>query len=152
MSTSWTSSTSWSLSTAIVEADVADAYDLAALSVDDLLIEQVAHHAQHPLVAVIGRQLLGAQIDSVEADRAHLIVAHGHPGPAATNQEAVDAFRVDGWHQGGVAHPSDAMALDVEDLEANQFGQEQEVGGGAGERGIHEEIPVDYGPRSVIPA
>ena len=47
-----------------LHGDVVDADHLAAVDVDDLLVEEVAVDAQHVLVVVIGNELLVAEMDS----------------------------------------------------------------------------------------
>ena len=103
----------------MLERDVGDAHHFAALRVDDLLVEQVAHQAQHVLVGVVGREHLVAQVDAVERDGADLIVADGQPGPAAADQEAVDADGVDQRDERGVFDHAEPAALQVIDLEAH---------------------------------
>ncbi len=49
-----------------VESDVGDAHHFAALAVDDLLVEQVAHQAQHVLVGVVRRELFVFEEDAFE--------------------------------------------------------------------------------------
>ena len=63
-----------------VERHVGDPDHLAALGVDNLLIQQVPHHPQHVLVGVVGREVLVFQVDAVEADGPDLIVPDGQPG------------------------------------------------------------------------
>ena len=67
-----------------VERDVGDAHHLAAVRVDDLLVEQVAHEPEHVLVVVVRRQLFVVEEEAVEADGAHLswrTVSHAQPPP-----------------------------------------------------------------------
>jgi len=49
-----------------VEGHVGDPDHLASLRIDDLLVEQIAHHAQHVLVGMIRRELLVLKIDAFQ--------------------------------------------------------------------------------------
>ena len=76
--------------------DVVDPHHLAAVDVDDLLVEEVARDAQHVLVVVVRDELLVVEADaSAEVDGADLVVADGEPGVRAAHQEAVDAGGMD---------------------------------------------------------
>jgi hypothetical protein len=114
-----------------LEGDVVDPDHLASLGVDDLLVEEVPHHAQHPDVVVVRDQLFVAEVDAVEGDGGDLIVADRPPVPFAADEELVDAHLVDPWRETGVPHPPDPAALQVVDLHAHQLGEkEQAVGHG----------------------
>ena len=63
------------------------------------------------------------RIDAVEGDGADLVVADGEPGPAAAYQVAIDAGRMDERNNGGVFDDAEFAALQVIDLEAQQFGK-----------------------------
>ena len=76
---------------------------------------------------MIRRELFVFEVDAVERDGADLIVADGQPGPSAAHQEAVDAGRMDQGNNGGVFDQAEAAALKVIDLEAQQFGEKEEV-------------------------
>ena len=56
------------------ERYIVDADDFAALGVDNLLIEQIAHHAQHVLVGVIRSELLVVEMNAVHVDAFDLVV------------------------------------------------------------------------------
>ena len=126
MSTSRMLSTSPSGFVLDLEGDIGDPHHLAALAVDDLLVEQIADHAQHVLVGMIGGELFVAEVNSVERNGADLIVADGQPSPAAAHQEAVDAGGMDQGNDGGVFDQAEPAALQVIDLEAQQFGEKEE--------------------------
>ena len=108
--------------------DVVDAHHFAAGDVDDLLVQQIAADAQEALVVVVGHELLVAQLNApAEGDGTHLIVADGEPGVSSAHQEAVDARGVERRHQGGILHPPDAPAFEVQHRHGHQFGKKQEV-------------------------
>ena len=88
---------------------------------------KIAHQAQHVFVGMIRGELLVFEINAVERDGADLIVADGEPSPAAADQEAVDAGRMNQGNDGGVFDEAEAAALEVIDLEAQQFGEKEEV-------------------------
>ena len=75
--------------------------------IDDLLIEQVANHAQHVLVGVIRSKLFVPEIDALERDGSDLVVADAEPGPSAAYQEAVDPRRIDERNKCGVSDTAD---------------------------------------------
>ena len=56
------------------ERDIGDPDHLAALRVDDLLVEKIAGDAQHVLVGMVGREVFVAEKDAVERNGADLIV------------------------------------------------------------------------------
>ncbi len=110
------------------EGEIGDAHHLAAVDIDNLLVEQVARDAQHVFVVVIGNELFVAERDAIAEDNgADLIVADGEPGGAAADQETIDAGSVDQRDQGGVLDAADAPALQVEDRHAQQFGEIEEL-------------------------
>src|ERR1043166_1166368 len=109
------------------EGNIVDPHHLAPLGIDDLLIEQVAHHAQHVLVGVVRGQVLVAKINTVQGDGPDLVVTDGQPGPAAANQVTVDANRVYQGNDSGVLDNTNPVSLKVEDLEAEQFGEKQKL-------------------------
>ena len=109
-----------------LERQVAHPDHLAALGVDDLLIEQVADDAQHPLVVVIGREDLVAQEDPRQIDRAHLFGAHRQPRGPRAHEVAIDPRLVDHRHQRRVLDPADDPALQVVHLQADQLGEKEE--------------------------
>ncbi len=47
------------------KGDIGDAHHLAALRIDDLLIEQIPHHPQHVFVGVVRREDFVAQENAV---------------------------------------------------------------------------------------
>ena len=102
--------------------DVVDADHLAAVDVDDLLVQQVAGDAQHVLVVMVGDEDFLAELDAFgQGDGADLIEADGEPGVGAADQEAVDAGGVDQGHHGGVFDPADAAAFEVHHRHGQQF-------------------------------
>jgi hypothetical protein len=130
-----------------IEGDVVDPDDLAALGVDDLLVEQVAPHPQHPDVVVVGNELLVAEVDPVEGDRRHLVVADGPPVPLAPHEKLVDPDLVDARRETGVPDPADAAALQVEDPHAHQLGEkEQAAGHGTAPPGIGRVVEGEREP------
>ena len=50
-----------------IEGDIVHPNHLAALGVDNLLIEQIANHAQHVFVGMIRREVFVFEIDAVES-------------------------------------------------------------------------------------
>jgi hypothetical protein len=48
------------------KGDVGDAHNFPAVSVDDLLVQQIAHQPQHVFVGMIGSELLVFEVNSVE--------------------------------------------------------------------------------------
>jgi hypothetical protein len=62
--TSDTHSTSWPFFLPDLEGDVGAPDHFTSLCVDHLLIEKVAHHAQHVFVAVVRGEVLVAQVDA----------------------------------------------------------------------------------------
>src|SRR5262249_13762506 len=113
--------------TADFEGDVGDADYLTALSIDDLLIQQIADGAEHVFVGMIGGEILVAQPNSVERDRANLVVTDGEPGGAAADQKAVEPDRIDQGNEGGIPDHTNPAVFEVKDLEAEQFGKEQDL-------------------------
>jgi len=109
------------------ERDVGDADHFAALNINDLLVEQIAYQPEHVLIVVVRREQFVAQVESVQRDRANLIVADGEPGPASPYQVAVHADGVDEGDQRGVLDAADAPALEVEDLQADELGQIKDI-------------------------
>jgi len=109
------------------EGHVGNPDHLAAGDVDDLLVEQVTRQPQHVLVGVVGRQELVPEENAVERDGADLLVVHRQPGPASPDQIAVHSGGIDQWHQRRVFDATDPAALDVEDLQAHQFRQIEQV-------------------------
>ncbi len=93
------------------EGDVGDAHHFAAMRIDDLLVQQVAHKAQHVFIGVVGSELLVLEPDAVQIEPADLIVADGEPGPPAAHQEAVDADRVHQRHDSRVADDTQPRPL-----------------------------------------
>ena len=110
-----------------LEGHICDADHLAALCVDNLLVEKIPRHAQHVLVVVVGSELFVLKINPVKADRPDLIVPHREPGPVAADEVAVDAYRVDKRDQGGVLDAANGVTLKVVDLKAEQLGEEEEA-------------------------
>ncbi len=98
----------------------------AAVRVDDLLVEQVAHHSQHVFVGVIGRELLILEIDALQRDFLDLVVADGEPRPASAYEVAVDADGVDERNQRGVFDTADLAATGVVDVEPHELGAEEQ--------------------------
>ena len=110
------------------KGQICDANHLAAVDIDDLLIEQVARDAQHVFIVVIGYELFIAQRDAIaKGNGADLIVADGEPGGADTDQKAIDTGSMDQRDQGRVLDAPDAPALEVEDRHAQQFGEIEEL-------------------------
>ena len=104
------------------KSDVVDADNFSALRVDDLLIEQVAHHAKHVLVGMVWGEKLVLKVDAVGTNSLHLVVADAEPAGTGAHQKTVHAHRVDQRNQRGIAERADAAALQVIDLQADQFG------------------------------
>ena len=109
-----------------LESDVGDAHHFAALAVDDLLVQKIAHQPQHVFVGMIRRQQLVFEVNAVERYGANLVVPYGEPGPAAAQQETIHAGRMNQRNDRGVFDEAEAAALQVIDLEAQQFGKEEE--------------------------
>src|SRR5438477_5847955 len=110
-----------------LESYIGDSHHLAAKAVDDLLIEQVADQPQHVLVGMIRREHLILEVDSVERNRANLIVPDGEPGPASADQESIYAGAMNQRNNRGVFDEAQAAALQIKDLETQQFSKEEEV-------------------------
>jgi len=129
-----------------LERDVVDPDDLAALRVDDLLVEQVPRHPQRPHVVVVGHELLVAEADAVERNRRDLVVAGDPPVPFAAHEELIDADLVHAGREAGVANPAEAAALHVADPHAHQFGKKEQVAGhGTAPPGIGREWTAGAG-------
>ena len=109
------------------EGDVGDSHHFAALSVDDLLVQKIADQPQHIFIGMVGRQDFVAEIDSIQADGANLVVPDREPGPSAADQEAVYSRGMNQGDDGGVAYCADLAALQVMDLEAKQFGEKEDI-------------------------
>ena len=110
------------------ERDVVDANYFSPLGVDDLLVEKIAHHAQHVLVGMIRREIFVAEMNAVERNGTDLVVADRQPRrTAAADQVAIDANRIDQRNHRGVLDHTDSAPLEVKDLEAQKFGEEQEL-------------------------
>ena len=98
-----------------VHGDVVDAHHLAAVDIDDLLIEQVAADAQHVLVVMVGEELLVAELNAPSREMERIWSKRTvSQVSAAAHQEAVDAGRMLEGHQSGVFDSADAPALEVE--------------------------------------
>jgi hypothetical protein len=121
-----------------LEGHVVHADDLAALGVDDLLVQQVPRHPQAPHVVVVWDQLLVAQVDPVEGNRGDLVVPDCPPGPFAAHQELIDADLVDARRKAGVANAADAPALQVVHAHAHQLREKEQAVG-------HRTAPPDLG-------
>ena len=102
ISTSSTHRISRAVLLAELKGHVVDADHFAALRVDDLLVQQIAHQAQHVLVGMIGREVFVAQMNAIERNGVDLIVTHREQGPVAADQKTIDADRVDQGNDGGV--------------------------------------------------
>ncbi len=110
-----------------LESDIGDPHHFATLPVDDLLIEQIADQTQHVFVGMIGRKLFVFEVDPIERNGADLIVTNGEPRPAAAHEKPVYAGGMDEGNNGGVFDQAQAAALQVIDLEAQKFGEKEEV-------------------------
>src|SRR5579859_2024811 len=77
-----------------LECNVIHPDHLAAIDVDDLLIQEIPPDAQHVLVGMVGGEHFLAQADAIEGNRGYLVVAHRQPNPAAAHQKPVDAGRM----------------------------------------------------------
>src|SRR6185437_11592141 len=96
---------------------------LAALGIDDLLVKQVARHAQHVFIGMVGRQAFVLEMNAFGGDGLNLIVANGEqPGPGA-DEIAIDANGVNERDDGGVFERTDEAALQVVDFLAEEFGE-----------------------------
>src|SRR2546422_941439 len=84
---------------------------IAAMGVDDLLVEQVAHDAKHVLVGMIRREMFVLEKDAVKGDGPHLVVAYGQPGPAAAQKMAIDSGGMDEGDDGGVFERTELAPL-----------------------------------------
>ena len=93
------------------QRDIGDANHFAAVHVDDLLVQQVPHHAQHVLVRMVGGEQFVFKVDAVETDRPDLVVAHRQPGVAAPQQVAIDARRMNDGDDGRVFDDAKTAAL-----------------------------------------
>ena len=62
-----------------------------------------------------------------KADGSDLVVADRQPGIAAAYQVAVDAGRMNQRNDGGVFDDAESAPLQVIDLEAQQFGEVQDL-------------------------
>ena len=60
-----------------LERYVGDADHFAALAIDDLLIEKIAHQAQHVFVGMIRGEHFVFEVNAVERNGADLIVTNG---------------------------------------------------------------------------
>ena len=105
--------------------DVVDPHHLAAVDVDNLLVEQVAPHAQHVFVGVIGEELLVAELDAIKADQRNLVVADRKPGATGAYQKAVHAGLMDQRNECCVPNPADAPVFQVVDRQVEQLGEVQ---------------------------
>ena len=93
------------------QRDVVDAHHLAAIHVDDLLVEQIAVEQQVRLVSVVGDELVVSQHDPVEVDLADLVVADLKTGFAVAEQVVGDAAGVLSRRNCSFAHTPDARAV-----------------------------------------
>ncbi len=109
-----------------LEGDVVDAHNLAAVDVDDLLIQQVARDTQHVLVVVVGDENFIAEADTVKRNGSDLIVANGEPGRSGADQVPVDAKGIHQGHDSAVPNAADSSPLQVIDRQAQQFGKKQQ--------------------------
>ena len=110
-----------------IERDVRDAHHFAALSVDNLLIQQIAHQPQNVFVGMVRGELLVLEKDSIERDGADLIVAHVEPSPSTANEVTVYAGCIYQRNKRGIFEGADFPALKVIDLEAEKFGEEKKI-------------------------
>src|ERR1700684_4177655 len=111
-----------------LESHIVDADYFTPLRIDDLLIEKVSHHAQHILVGMVRCEVLIAKMDPVERDGSNLVVANRQPRrPYSSDQVAIDANGIDQRYDGGIFNHTDPAPFEVEDLEAQNFGEEQKL-------------------------
>jgi hypothetical protein len=102
--------------------DVVYPHHLAAVDVDDLLVEQVARDPHHVLVVVVRDELLVVERDAAaEGDGGDLVVPDDQPGVRAAHQETVDAGRVNERNDSGVFDSPDAFALKIEHRHRDEF-------------------------------
>ncbi len=97
---------------------VIDANHLAALGVDDLLIQQIAREPQHVFVGVVRGEVFIPQMNAIQRNGLDLIVTDGQQRAVAADQKAVDANRIHQRHDCGVLDRTEAPPLKVVDLEA----------------------------------
>src|SRR6185437_5973373 len=100
------------------EGNVVDPHHFPALRIDNLLIEQIANHAQHVFVGVIGRQAFVFKLDAIGADTLDLVIADAQPRWAGPDKVAVQPDRVDQWYKRGIAECPDPAALQIVHFDA----------------------------------
>ncbi len=103
------------------EGDVIDADHLAALGVDDLLIEQVANHAQHVFVGMIRSEALVFEVNTAGTDGLDLVISDAQPGGACAYEKAVKADGVNKRDERCIAECSNAAAFQVVHFDAQEF-------------------------------
>src|SRR5579872_5712987 len=105
-----------------LERNIVDSDYLAAVGIDDLLIQQVADDAQHVFVGMVGGELLVFEENAVEGDGANLVVADGQPSPAAADKIAIDPGWMDEGDNGGVSKDTKLAALQVINPKGRKLG------------------------------
>ena len=110
-----------------LEADIGYADHFAAVDIDDLLIEEIALDAQDVLVGVVWIELFVAELDAGERDGCDLVVADGKPGGSGTHKIPVNAGGVNEGDDADVFDPADPALLQVEDGQAEKFGEVEEL-------------------------
>ncbi|MEZ5362078.1 MAG: hypothetical protein R2748_06960 [Bryobacterales bacterium] len=119
---------------------VVDAHNLAAVHVDDLLVEQIAVEQQVRLVAVIRNELVVGQYDPVEADLADLVVADLETDLAVAEEVVGNAARMLSRRNRGFAYTPDARAVRPFQAKPGELGQ------------VDQPLQADFGRRHLAVA
>src|SRR5580658_2053934 len=93
---------------------------------------------------MVGSELLVLEVDPVERNGADLIVPDAQPRPAAAHQEPVHAGGMNQGNNRGVFDQAQAAALQVINLEAQQFGEKKKF-----VRHRESPEPIKYDPWSA---